>query len=191
MRAFCLLFVPVLVLTACHEECSTETCTDYARILIHPGGGIWVDGEYSLKVEFDDAAYSCNFTTPDDAPDETGTWKPIDCTPKLDAFLAPFVSCDSQDSGMSSRETCLADGGGLASGGIDCGTCSPQPQPDQYYIQVSTPGMPKTQRVVVTRGDETLLETPLVPIQYGTVQPNGHECAPTCRQAGSGYAWSE
>ena len=190
MRAFFLLFVPLAVLTACHDECSTETCTDYARMLIHPFDYTWADGDYTLEVEFDDAAYSCTFTAPDDLPDETGTsWKPIDCTPKLDAYLAPLVHCDSHDSGMSSRETCAADAGGIASGGVDCGNCSPQPLPGQYYVQIATPGMPKTHRVVVTRGDETLSDPPFSPFQYGTVQPNGPECAPTCRQSGSIQAW--
>lgn len=168
MRAFLplLLFVPVAVLTAC-DECSTEGCTDYARVLMVPTGGIWVDGDYSLEVEFDDAAYSCTFTTPDDAPDETGAWKPIDCTPTLDAFLVPFVRCDPNN-GMSSIEN-----------------CSPQPQPGQYYVQASTPGTPKTLRVVLTRGDETVSEATFTPLQYSTVQPNGPECGPTCRQTGA------
>jgi len=189
IRALFILFVPIVVLTACHDECSTETCTDHAVIQLHPLDGSWVDGDYSLEVEFDDAAYSCTFTAPDDAPDETGSWKPIDCTPKLDAYLAPFVRCGSHDSGTSPNETCLGDDGGLASGGINCGICSSEPQPGQYYIQISTPGTPKTYRVVVTRGDETLSDYPVTPFQYATVQPNGPECAPTCRQAGVGKAW--
>src|SRR5689334_7834769 len=116
IRAFFLLFIPLAVLTACHE-CSTETCTDHASVTLHPTGGIWDSGNYSLEVEAEGVAYSCTFTMPDDAPDETGTRKPINCTPALDASLAPYLRCD-QNNGMSSIDN-----------------CSPQPQPGKSYLE--------------------------------------------------------
>jgi hypothetical protein len=170
VRAFFLLFVPSAVLTACHE-CSTESCTDHASVTLNPNGGIWVDGDYSLEVEFDDAAYSCTFTMPDDAPDETGTRKAIDCTPTLEAFLAPFVRCD-QNNGMSSIDD-----------------CNPQPVPSKYYLEVLSPGTPNKVHVVLTRGAEIVSDYTRDNLYYVTVQPNGPECAPTCRQAEVGSSF--
>jgi hypothetical protein len=164
-RAFVLIFVPMAVLTAC-DECSTETCTDFASVDINTIDRTWVDGDYSLKLETEDAAYSCNFTTPDDAPDETGASKPIDCTPAIDAFLVPF--CESYQIGKPPSESC-------------------SPLPGQFYLDSRVPGTPKAVHFVLTRGDETVLEDTMNIPLYSTVQPNGHECSPTCHQYGGLY----
>lgn len=162
MRTFFLLFVPLAALTACHDECSTETCTDFARVVIETTDGTWVDGDYSLELEADDAVYSCTFTTPDDAP-ETATWQPIDCTPKINAFLVPL--CESHGVLLPASESC-------------------SPLPGKFNLLAEAPGTPKKVRSVLTRGDETVLDdTRNIPL-YETVQPNGPECAPTCQQYG-------
>jgi hypothetical protein len=162
VRAFFLLFVPLALLTACHE-CSTETCTDYAKVVIATTDGTWVDGDYSLTLEADDAVYSCTFTTPDDMPDETGTWKRMACTPTIDAFLVPV--CESYAIGTNPGESC-------------------SPLPGKFYLDARAPGTPKAVHYVLTRGDETLVDhTMNVPL-YGTVQPNGSDCSPTCHQYG-------
>ena len=161
MRAFFLLFVPMAVLTAC-DECSTESCTDYAKVGITTLDGTWVDGDYSLTLEADDAVYSCTFTTPDDAPDETGTRQPIDCTPTIEAFLAPF--CDWYEVGSDS--------------------CNPLP--GKFHLEARAPGTPKIVHVVLTRGDRTVLDHTWNIPYYGTVQPNGPDCGPTCQQYGVG-----
>jgi hypothetical protein len=165
MRSLLLLFVPMAVLTACHE-CSTESCTDYASVFIDTNDGTWVDGEYSLELEGDGAMYSCTFTTPDDAPDETGTSRPLDCTPAIDAFLVPY--CESYEIGKPPSENC-------------------SPRPGKFYLEARIPGTPMNLHIVLNRGDETVLErTSFIPL-YATVQPNGPECGPTCQQYGTGY----
>ena len=163
VRAFFLLLVPLAVLTACSKECTTVGCSNGAGVTILTADGTWVDGNYALEVDFDDAAYACTFTTPDDAPDESGNWHALDCSPTLDAFLAPVIACESHNYGMSSSQTC-------------------GPVPDQFYVQVRTTGTPKSLHVVLTRDDETVIDDTRT-LGYASVQPNGPDCDPTCQQA--------
>jgi hypothetical protein len=164
-RAFLLILVPMAVLTACHE-CSTESCTSFASVTFNTTDGTWVDGEYSLKLEADDAVYSCNFTTPYDAPDETGARRLIDCAPPIDAFLAPF--CESYQIGTPPSESC-------------------SPLPGKFYLEARAPGTPKSVHYVLTRGDEPVLDGTMNIAMYSTVQPNGPDCSPTCHQYGGLY----
>ena len=152
---FLLLFVPLAVLTACDDECSTETCTDFARVVIETIDGTWVDGDYSLELEADDDVYSCTFTTPDDAPDETSAWQPIDCTPTINANLVPL--CESQHGVLiPASESC-------------------SPLPGKFDLHAEVPGTPKKVHFVLTRGDESVLDRTMNIALYDTVQPNGPE----------------
>jgi len=162
IRAGLLFFVPLALLTAC-QECSTESCTDYAKVAINTVDGTWIDGHYSLELEADDAVYSCTFTTPDDAPDETGAPRPIECTSTMEAFLVPF--CDWYELGSD--------------------ICNPLP--GKFFLEARAPGTPKNLHFVLSRDDKALLDRTMNIYMYGTVQPNGAECGPTCHQYGSGY----
>jgi len=99
-------------------------------------------------------------------PDETGTWRPIDCTPTIDAFLATL--CESYEIGKPPSENCST-------------------VPGKFHLDARTPGTPKKVHVVLTRGDETVLDDIMNIPLYGTVQPNGPDCGPTCKQYGGGF----
>jgi hypothetical protein len=163
VRACFLLLLPFAAFLGCGENCTKVGCTNGASVSILTADGTWVDGAYALEIDFADAAYSCTFTTPDDAPDESGAWQPLDCSPTLDAFLAPVVACESHDIGMSSSQTC-------------------GPVPDKFYVQARTAGTPKSLHVVLTRDDETVIDDTRN-LGYASVQPNGADCDPTCQQA--------
>lgn len=163
VRVFLLLLVPLALLFACSHDCTDAGCKNGASVSILTADGTWVDGNYSLEIDFDDEAYACTFTTPDDSPDESGAWQKLDCSPSFDAFLAPVVSCESHDIGMSSSQTC-------------------GPVQGQFYVQAKTDGTPKALHVLLTRDDETLIDDARN-LGYATVQPNGPDCDPTCQQA--------
>ncbi|HEV8548218.1 MAG TPA: hypothetical protein VGQ57_04300 [Polyangiaceae bacterium] len=163
VRVISLLFVALALFVACSHECTTVGCKNGASVSILTVDGTWVDGAYSLEIDFDDDAYLCTFTTPDDSPDESGAWQALDCSPSLDAFLAPVVACESHDIGMSSSQTC-------------------GPVAGQFYVQTKAAGTPKALHVLLTRDDETVLDDSRT-LGYASVQPNGPDCDPTCQQA--------
>jgi len=161
-----LTFVAVAVAAfgACSEPttCTDVGCSDGVSFTVRPQGSHWDEGAYSLAVAFEGADYGCTFTVPDALP-SAGSWQPLDCTPALQAYLTPEVKCEEHKSGDSVSQVCT-------------------PIPDQYYLQVSKDGTPATLVVTLQRDGAPLLDDTRT-LAYGSVQPNGPECAPSCRQA--------
>jgi hypothetical protein len=136
-------------------------------LAIVPQTGKWADGSYTLEIAFDDASYTCSFEAPSDAGTQ-GVWEPLDCTPALDAYLAPVVKCEEHSTGMTQSQTC-------------------GPVPGAFYLQATERGTPATLSVTLTRGDEEVLLDESGDVPYKTTQPNGPECEPTCKQAFASY----
>lgn len=165
-----LTFVAVAVIAfgACSEPsaCTDVGCSDGVSFTLRPPGNHWDDGAYSLAVAFDGADYGCTFTVPDALP-STGSWQPLDCSPALQAYLTPEVKCEEHKNGNSASQICT-------------------PIPDQYYVQVSKDGTPTTLVVTLERDGAPLLNETRT-LSYGSVQPNGPECGPTCHQASAEF----
>jgi hypothetical protein len=146
--------------------CSDVGCNDEASFTLRAPENHWDDGAYSLEIRFDDADYQCAFMVPDDLP-STGIDRALDCMPFLDAYLTPERKCETQKNGNSESVTCT-------------------PVPDQYYVQASVVGTPRTLNVALQRNGSALLVDTRT-LSYSATQPNGPDCGPTCRQASSEF----
>ena len=149
------------------DDCTEIGCVDQAVVVVVPQTGKWADGPYTLDVAFDAVSYSCSFEAPSDAGTK-GVWQALDCTPALDAYLAPVVKCEEHQSGQAQSQTC-------------------GPVADAFYLQATAPGTPATFSVTLTRADDEVLLDESGDVLYKTAQPNGPECAPTCKQAFATY----
>ena len=160
-------FVGLAFVACSDEECTTVGCSDQAVLVVVPQTGKWADGSYTLDVAFDDASYTCSFDAPSDAGTK-GIWQPLDCTPPLEAYLAPVVKCEEHATGMTQSQTC-------------------GPVPDAFYLQATERGTPATLSVTLTRGGDEVLLDESGDVSYKSAQPNGPECEPTCKQAFATY----
>jgi hypothetical protein len=135
--------------------CSLIGCSSGAVLRIHTG--LFTDGDYSLRLAFDDTEYECPLSDPDALPTRVDWGRELKCTPEIPrAWTGPHIvgetSCD--------HETC-------------------ERTLDGYLFELTTPGTPTQIRVSLERDGQVLFER-AQSVEYHRIEPNGPGCGPTC-----------
>lgn len=162
-----------LALSACEDtECTAAGCLDRARVDIQGPPEVWVDGNYTLDIELA-RQHACNFVLPvpgglnEQAPFQG---VPISCTPALEGSFDPRAVVLYPQIPQEPDGTCV-----MAADAPGCEVTT-------YRIAIDTDGSAERVEVRLTVDGTVLLEQSS-PFDYQTVQPNGPECGPICRNA--------
>ncbi len=133
--------------------CTAIGCTDgvHVGVLI----GELEDGDYTLQVTLDGAAYECTLSAPDGLP-APGTGHALSCSPELQHAL------------VISRSSCE---------GADC------PPNGPVELSFTPVGFPENIDLRLERGGELVAEDQ-AGIEYSQIFPNGPECDDGCKAAG-------
>jgi hypothetical protein len=162
-------------LFACEDdrECTAAGCVDRAYVSILGPAAAWADGAYSLDIGLAQQ-HRCDFVLP--VPGGVNVQAPIEgvpisCTPALEGgfdsrAVVLFPEVSRQADGSCSM---------TADAGLGCDVTT-------YRIDIDTDGSAERVEVRLAVGSTVLLEQTNT-FDYQTVQPNGPECGPTCRNA--------
>ena len=149
----------LLAVSSCSSEsenghaCTDIGCTDGVHVSVLTGP--LEDGDYTLRVTLDGAAYECTLSAPGDVP-APGSGHALSCSPELGSAL------------VISRSSC------------DDTACPPTGPLEWSFLPE---GFPETVAVKLERGGETLAEAERS-IEYHQIYPNGPDCDPGCKTSG-------
>jgi hypothetical protein len=158
---------PLLFLATALPSCSTHDCTaigciDQATLTFKTADGTWADGGYTMSIDASGTVHRCTFQLPADFP-ATGSLATVSCEPTLDVFIEQEVMCTETRTGDGVSQSCT-------------------PVAGHFHISANLPDTPESVTVTLSRDGVELLNTSQM-LAYETVQPNGPECGPGCRES--------
>jgi hypothetical protein len=137
------------------RECSLIGCSSGAVLRIHTG--LVADGNYSLRLVFDDTEHECPLSAPDSLPTHVDRGRELKCTPEIPrSWTGPSIIAETSCEDESCERTL-----------------------DGYRFELTTPGTPTNIRVSLERDGEVLFEE-AQSVEYRRIEPNGPGCGPIC-----------